>query len=114
VRERPSKVAVGWRDVVKVHEEVKEVTKTVGGKETTETKTWQFFELSPYKTMTYGELGEKIKNAASGLIETGHSRDTIFNVYSQTSVNWQIMAQGAFPSLLSSPSLCSLHSFHAY
>jgi long-chain acyl-CoA synthetase len=101
VRERPSKVAVGWRDVVKVHEEVKEVTKTVGGKETTETK-------------TYGELGEKIKNAASGLIETGHSRDTIFNVYSQTSVNWQIMAQGAFPSLLSSPSLCSLHSFHAY
>ncbi|BGP20669.1 hypothetical protein JCM10213_001084 [Rhodosporidiobolus nylandii] len=92
VRERPEKEAVGWRDVVEVHTEEKEVTKNVGGKEVKETKKWQYFELSDYKMMTYAELGAMVKDAASALVETGHSRDTIFNVYSQTGVHWQVMA----------------------
>ncbi|GAA6011180.1 hypothetical protein JCM10207_005529 [Rhodosporidiobolus poonsookiae] len=92
VRDRPNQKAVGWRDVVDIHTEEKEITKVVGGKEVKEKKSWQFFELSDYRTMTYAELGKLIKDAASALLETGHSRDTIFNVYSQTGVNWQVMA----------------------
>ncbi|GAA5853975.1 hypothetical protein JCM8547_008176 [Rhodosporidiobolus lusitaniae] len=92
VRDRPEQVAVGWRDVVEIHTEEKEVTKVVGGKEVKETKKWQYYEMSDYKTMTYAELGKKIKDAASALVETGHSRSTVFNIYSSTCVNWQVMA----------------------
>ncbi|GAA5842143.1 hypothetical protein JCM11251_006538 [Rhodosporidiobolus azoricus] len=92
VRTRGNQVAVGWRDVVQIHTEEKEVTKTVGGQQTTETKKWQYYELSDYKTMTYSELGTLVADAASGLVELGHTRETIFNVYSQTGVNWQVMA----------------------
>ncbi|GAA5884097.1 hypothetical protein JCM6882_002138 [Rhodosporidiobolus microsporus] len=92
VRERGAQTAVGWRDVVEVHTEEKEVTKVVGGKETKETKKWQYYQLSDYRTMTYAELGALVKDAASALVELGHSRDTVFNVYSQTGVHWQVMA----------------------
>ncbi|GAA6044467.1 hypothetical protein JCM8097_004468, partial [Rhodosporidiobolus ruineniae] len=92
VRERPNLTAVGWRDVVEMHTEEKEVVKVVGGEEVKETKKWQYYELSDYKTMTYGELGQRIKDAASALVETGHSKATTFNIYSSTGVNWQVMA----------------------
>lgn len=36
-----TKNALGWRDIIKVHKEDKEITKTVKGKETKETKTWE-------------------------------------------------------------------------
>ncbi|KAJ7734640.1 hypothetical protein B0H16DRAFT_1767147 [Mycena metata] len=41
---------LGWRDIVDVHEEAKEVTKTVDGKEVKETKKWKYFQLSGYNT----------------------------------------------------------------
>ncbi|KAJ7029590.1 hypothetical protein C8F04DRAFT_1237003 [Mycena alexandri] len=34
--------ALGWRDIVNVHEEAKEVTKTVDEKEVKETKKWKY------------------------------------------------------------------------
>ncbi|GAA6061533.1 hypothetical protein JCM10212_004523, partial [Sporobolomyces blumeae] len=89
---RPDHPAVGWRDTVKVHKEEKEVKKTVGGKEVTEKKLWQYFELSDYKYWTYRELANVVRDAASALVETGHSRDTVFNIYAQTSAHWQVMA----------------------
>lgn len=36
-----NKNAVGWRDIVKVHTEEKDITKTVKGKETKEKKKWE-------------------------------------------------------------------------
>jgi long-chain acyl-CoA synthetase len=41
------KRAAGYRDVVKVVEEEKEVTKTVEGKEVKEKKTWKLCVVSP-------------------------------------------------------------------
>ena len=38
--------ALGWRDIVDIHEEEKEVKKVVGGKEVTEKKKWKYFQLS--------------------------------------------------------------------
>ncbi|GAA5902462.1 uncharacterized protein JCM6883_001417 [Sporobolomyces salmoneus] len=89
---RGDQPAVGWREVVKVHNEEKEITKTVGGKEVKEKKNWQYFELSDYKYLSYKELAEIVKQAASALIETGHSKDTMFNIFASTSVHWQVMA----------------------
>ncbi|KAL8278789.1 hypothetical protein RQP46_008858 [Phenoliferia psychrophenolica] len=84
--------ALGWRDTIRMVEEEKEVTKVVGGQKTTETRSWSYFELSDYKYMSYKELGELVKDVGSALVETGHSKDTIFNVYASTAPKWQAVA----------------------
>jgi len=78
---------------------LRESTETVGGKEVKEKKNWQYFELSDYKYMTYNELAKVVKDAASALVETGHSKDTMFNIFASTSVHWQVMANGTSFSL---------------
>lgn len=92
VEVRGDQPAVGWRDIVKVHREEKEITKTVGGKQVKEKKEWQYFELSDYRYLTYRQLATQVEHAASGLVELGLSRETMFNIFAATSVHWQIMA----------------------
>ena len=50
--------ALGWRDVIRIVPETKEVRKIVGGKEVVETKEWLYYELSDYKYWTFAEFGE--------------------------------------------------------
>lgn len=76
--------AMGWRSIVSVHEEEKEVKKTVGGKEVTETKKWKYFELSDYQYLSYLEVKERICELARGLVHYDIKKEDIFNVYSQT------------------------------
>lgn len=80
----PNKPVMGWRDVVRMHDEQKEVTKKVEGKEVKEMKTWQFYELSNYKYITYNEFEERIQHASSGLVNLGMSKQTRFNIYAAT------------------------------
>ncbi|KIK66568.1 hypothetical protein GYMLUDRAFT_239489 [Collybiopsis luxurians FD-317 M1] len=84
--------ALGWRDVVRMHDEEKEVTKNVGGKEVKEKKTWKYFELSDYKYINFIELKETVSDLAKGLIELGVAEGQVFNIYAQTSPNWQLLA----------------------
>ncbi|BGP66339.1 long-chain fatty acid-CoA ligase [Rhodotorula toruloides] len=92
VRTRPDRQAVGWRETIRLHNEEKQVKKMVNGEETTETKKWTYYEMSDYKYLTYKQLGEMVADVASALVETGHSRSTIFNIYASTSAHWQVMA----------------------
>ena len=91
----PTKNALGWRDLVRMIEEEKEVKKVVAGVTSVETKKWSYFELSDYKYWTYADFATIVKKAASALVETGHTPDTIFNIYSGTSPRWQVMANGS-------------------
>ncbi|KAK7026440.1 long-chain fatty acid-CoA ligase [Paramarasmius palmivorus] len=84
--------ALGWRDIVATHEEEKEVKKMVDGKEVTEKKKWKYFELSDYKYINFIELKDAISEIARGLVEIGVTSDHIFNLFAQTSPNWQLMA----------------------
>ncbi|KAJ7748044.1 hypothetical protein B0H16DRAFT_1849672 [Mycena metata] len=59
--------ALGWHDIVDVHEEAKEVTKTVDGKEVKETKKWKYFQLSGYKYITYVQLKDQVDEIARGV-----------------------------------------------
>lgn len=79
-----------------MHDEQKEITKTVDGKEVKETKTWQYYELSDYKYITYNEFEERIQYASSGLVNLGLSKQTRFNIYAATAINWQNMAHACF------------------
>lgn len=86
------KNAIGYRDTIKVHTEVKEVVKTVRGKEVKENKTWTLYEMSDYKYITYKQLGEDIKHIASGLIELGITSKDHLNIYNSTRPSWQKVA----------------------
>ncbi|KAF9461401.1 long-chain-fatty-acid-CoA-ligase [Collybia nuda] len=86
--------ALGWRDIVEIIEEEKEVKKVVDGKEVTEMKKWKYFQLSDYKYINFVEVKEAVSEIGRGLLELGVSADDVFNVYAQTSVNWQLMAHG--------------------
>ncbi|KAF8632068.1 hypothetical protein AX15_002066 [Amanita polypyramis BW_CC] len=84
--------AIGWREVISIHEEEKEVKKVVDGKEVTEKKKWKYFELSDYKYMNYIELKEAVLSLARAFVDIGVTTDDVFNVYAQTSSSWQIVA----------------------
>lgn len=79
-----SRNALGWRDVLDVVEEEKEVKKVVDGKEVTEVKKWKYFQLSDYKYLNFIEVKDAVSEIARGLIELGVTKDHIINVYAQT------------------------------
>ncbi|KAG5730358.1 Long-chain-fatty-acid--CoA ligase 2 [Termitomyces sp. T112] len=84
--------ALGWRDVIRVHEEKKEVKKVFGDKEVVEMKTWKYFQLSDYKYISFIEFEEMVAHVARALVDLGFTTDHIFNIYAQTSMHWQLMA----------------------
>ncbi|KAI0263286.1 long-chain-fatty-acid-CoA-ligase [Gloeopeniophorella convolvens] len=84
--------AFGYREVVEVVEEQKEVSKTVGGKEVRETKTWKYFRLSDYKYISFIELKDTVSEAARGLLDLGVQKGDVFNVYAQTGPSWQFVS----------------------
>ncbi|KAH9478102.1 Long-chain-fatty-acid--CoA ligase 2 [Psilocybe cubensis] len=84
--------ALGWRDVIKVHEEVKEVKKKGGRDGETERKTWKYFELSEYKYLDYVQLKEAISEVARALVDIGIGTEDVVDIFAQTSVNWQLIS----------------------
>lgn len=90
VKQYGSKSAMGWRTIVDIHEETKEVTKTVDGQEQTVEKKWQYFELSPYKYISFNQLANVVSDYAAGLIHIGikPSGEERFHIYAQTSAQW--------------------------
>ena len=76
--------AVGWREVIKVHEEVRETTKVVGGEEVKQKKTWKLLELSDYHFWNYVEFAEAVEEVRNGLLKIGIRQEDVVNVYAQT------------------------------
>jgi long-chain acyl-CoA synthetase len=83
-RTHGNRKALGWRDIIRVVEEEKEVTKVISGKEVVEKKLWKYFELSDYKYLSYIELKETLSEVSRALIDLGITKDDVFNVYAQT------------------------------
>ncbi|WVQ99649.1 hypothetical protein IAU59_006788 [Kwoniella sp. CBS 9459] len=91
-----SKKGFASREIERVISEDKEVTKMVGGKPQKQTKTWNYFKLSPFNWMTYEEALQRVKDIGAGLreLEGDDSREQkFFNIYGQTSRNWMLVAQ---------------------
>lgn len=78
------KNALGWRDVVDVHEETKEVKKVVDGMEVVELKTWKYFELSDYKYLSFVEMEAQVTTLACALLDLGFAAGQVFNIFAQT------------------------------
>ncbi|KAG9090166.1 long-chain fatty acid-CoA ligase [Ceratobasidium sp. 370] len=84
-RTHGTKAAVGWRNIENIIEEQKDVTKTVGGKQVTETKTWKYFQLSDYQYWNFVQFRDHAMETARGLVTLGVEKGKVFNVYAQTS-----------------------------
>ena len=84
VRTHGSRDAYGWRDVIRIHEEEKEVTKKRDGREIIEKKKWKYFELSPYQFHSFLDVEKIVSEIGRGLLVLGVGVDDIFNIYSQT------------------------------
>ncbi|RSH89924.1 long-chain fatty acid-CoA ligase [Saitozyma podzolica] len=90
-----NKKAFAARDIERIISEEKEVTKVVGGKETKQKKTWNYFKLKPFDWISYEEALATVKDISSGLREygMGGEGETFFNIYGSTSRNWMLVAQ---------------------
>ncbi|EJD43983.1 long-chain-fatty-acid-CoA-ligase [Auricularia subglabra TFB-10046 SS5] len=86
-----TKPAFGYRDVVSIVEEEKEVKKVVDGKETVQKKVWKYFQLSDYKYISFVEFHSIVTDVAKGLVDLGIKRDDVVNIFAATSHNWQIV-----------------------
>ncbi|GAA96553.1 uncharacterized protein L969DRAFT_94983 [Mixia osmundae IAM 14324] len=93
-RTRPDKPLFGWRDTIKMHNEEKEITKTVKGKEIKEMKKWRYYELSDYKWWNTKEVLDRCQAVGSGLRQLGITNEQKFNIYASTHAHWQLVAQG--------------------
>lgn len=67
----PDKAAIGSRSLVKTHVETKKVPKVVDGVKTEVEKQWTYFELTPYKFLTYKEYETQALNVGAGLRKLG-------------------------------------------
>jgi long-chain acyl-CoA synthetase len=78
------KYSMGWRDVLDIIEEEKEVTKTIDGKEVKEMKKWKYFKLGEYQYVTYIEVKERAHDMAKALLELGIEKGAVWNIYAST------------------------------
>ena len=95
-REFPAKHIFGARSVIRVVEESKQVSKTVGGETKQETKVWKFFELGSYEWFTYAQVLQKTRAIGAGLRHLGLVPKDKVTLFASTSRDWMTMAHGCF------------------
>ena len=89
--------AVGSRKVVRTHDEVKKIKKTVDGKEESTDKKWTYFELSEYHYMSYIEYERTAIQCGAGLRKLGMKKDDRLHIFAATTPWWLAMAHGMKP-----------------
>lgn len=76
--------AFGTRNVEKVIEEEKEITKVVNGTEKKEKKVWKFFQLSPYNYLTYKEASDRAHAIGAGFAALGLKEKAKIEIFAPT------------------------------
>lgn len=107
-RTHGTKNAYGYRNVVDIHEEEKEVKKVVDGKEITEKKTWKYFQLSEYKYLSFEQVKEAAREIAGGLLELGVQKTDVVNVYAATRCVPLCSSPSFLPQYPNAPYSCAL------
>ncbi|KAL3423268.1 AMP-binding enzyme [Phlyctema vagabunda] len=87
--------AVGWRKLIKKHEETKKVKKMVGGELQEVDKTWTYFEMSSYSYLSFIEYERLALQLGAGIRSLGLVKDDRVHIYATTSAHWLAIAHGA-------------------
>ncbi|CCE63946.1 hypothetical protein TPHA_0G01090 [Tetrapisispora phaffii CBS 4417] len=91
------RTAMGWRDIIEIHEDRKKISKKIDGKVQEIEKTWLYFELTDYKYIKFNELTNIMHDMGRGLVKIGlnpHSEDKL-HIYASTSHKWMKTFCGA-------------------
>ncbi|KAI8981468.1 hypothetical protein BDB01DRAFT_851255 [Pilobolus umbonatus] len=88
--------AYGFRSLVGMIEEEKEITKVIDGVETTVKKTWSYFQMSGYSYVTYNEAFDLIHHIGAGYKQLGLKEKSKVEIFAGTSFNWLMTAHGLF------------------
>lgn len=85
-----SKPCQGWRDLIDIHTETKEITKNIEGEPTKIKKDWIYYEKSNYKYITFGDLQKIVNYYGKGLVKIGlnHSNTDKIHIFAATSPYW--------------------------
>jgi long-chain acyl-CoA synthetase len=76
-----AKPCIGYRKVLAVIEEEKEVHKPDGS---IEKKMWKYFQLSGYNWLNFSEVSELAKTIGSGLFELGMRKNARLEIFANT------------------------------
>ncbi|MCJ1400898.1 long-chain fatty acid-CoA ligase [Xylographa trunciseda] len=87
--------ALGWRDLIKTHQETKKVKKIIEGKPQEVEKLWTYFELSEYSYMSFVEYERMALQVGAGLRKIGMTTGDRVHLFAATSPWWLGMAHGA-------------------
>ncbi|KAF7727704.1 long-chain fatty acid-CoA ligase [Apophysomyces ossiformis] len=88
--------AFGYRNVEKIVEEEKEVTKFVDGVETKQKKVWKYFQLSGYKYITYAEASKRAHAIGAGFARLGLKEKAKIEIFAATNMHWLLTTHGLF------------------
>lgn len=86
--------ALGYRTLIKTHNEVKKIKKVVDGKETEVDKTWTYFELSGYTYISFTEYEKLAHKVGSAFRSLGMKAQDRVHIFAATSPWWLAIAHG--------------------
>lgn len=76
--------AVGYRKLIKTHDEVKKIKKVVDGKEQETEKKWTYSELSEYNYLSYIEYERTVLQIGAGLRKLGMNTQERLHIMAAT------------------------------
>ena len=76
--------ALGSRQIVKTHTEVKKVKKTVDGQTKEVDKQWTYFELSAYSYISFVEYEKMVLQIGAGLRKAGMAKSDRLHLFAAT------------------------------
>lgn len=79
-----NKAAIGSRSLIRTHVETKKVPKVVDGVKTEVEKQWAYFELSPFKFVTYQDYGARALDVGAGLRKLGLAPSDKVHIFAST------------------------------
>ncbi|GAB5587267.1 long-chain fatty acid-CoA ligase [Umbelopsis nana] len=101
VKKFGDKEALGFRNVVDIIEEEKEVVKIVNGEERKEMKKWKYFQLSEFQYVGYRKMSEIAHDIGAGLAHLGLKKGSKLEIFAATSADWLFVAHSAFTQNIS-------------
>ncbi len=76
--------AMGWREHIKTHQEVKNVKKIVDGKEIWVEKKWTFFEMGDFTYLSFKQYVTLTMQLGAGFRHLGLKKDDRIHIFAST------------------------------
>lgn len=93
--------AMGMRKIVNTHTETKKIKKMIDGKQEEVDKNWTYFELSPFKFISFVEFEKIALSIGAGLKKLGLKPQDRLHLFASTSAQWLGTAHGMLHTSLS-------------